>query len=232
MSTYRTLQSLNDCNYANVIYGNATAQSACAVENFIVLPQADCAKYGKKKCILHNPKTGGTSLNDIFNDNPNIYRAVGHAFTQNNDNEVVVIRNPIERFKSAINFMRYSGFRHNTKYLQNFTTFVDMMKNTSLEKLYDEVLNRDLVFTPQLYWIGNKSTILCYEKGLENEFRDKLNVDVKFPKLNTKDNCNPSEDRAPTEEEREFYWKDSDAVVNQVVNHFYKEDIEIYNQKC
>jgi len=203
------------------------------VENFNIPQDPNtCANYGKNKCILHNPKTGGTSFNKIIEANDDLYRAVGHAITQNNDNEVVVIRNPIERFKSAINFMRYVGHRDNTKYLQNFTTFVDMMKNTSLEQLYDEVLNKEVVFTPQIYWIGTKSTILCYEKGLENEFKDKLNMDLTFPKLNTKDDPYSLADKAPTVEEREFYWKDSDELVNQVVNHFYKEDIEIYNQKC
>lgn len=43
--------------------------------------------------------------------------------------------------------MRYVGHHYNTEYLLKFNSFI---KVTDLDKLYNQVLKNDLVFTPHI----------------------------------------------------------------------------------
>lgn len=234
MSSYITLrESCSTGKYANVFYAYPDQLNfhKYYTENFIIPGGYNNKSCENNKCLVRNPKSGSSAMN-LELPAKNIEIIGAHYTTLNKPNEIVVIRDPVERFKSAVNYMRYVGHRYKTEYLLKFDSFVNMMKVTDLNKLYDKVLTKDLVFTPQYYWISDKGAILCYENGLENEFKDKIGIDVEFPQVNTKDNLNTLGGKSPTEEEREKYWKDSDEIVKIVVNHFYKKDIELYKKYC
>lgn len=232
MSGYLTMRDLcSTGNYANVFYAYTKPVNKDCAENFIVPRSHNIVNCLHNKCLTRNPKTGGSAMVEALKKS-NINVNWGHYTTIDSPNEIVVVRDPFERFKSGINFMRYAHHRNNTKYLLEFDTFVNMMKVTDYNKLFDEVLNKDLVFTPQHNWVGKNSTVLCYEKGIENEFKEKLGQTIKLDQVNTKDNLDTGGGKTPTENEREIYWKDSDAAVKDILNHFYKEDIELYKKYC
>ena len=245
MSSYLSARELcSTGRYANVAYVYPRLQcNNQSIENFIVdINHRECKgdkcylgnKEANSKLFIRNPKTASEAVRLMASKNKlgNLIVQNHHNTTNNDNNEVVVIRDPVERFISAVNFMRSIRHRYNTAHLLEFDTFVNMMKVTDFDTLYDKVLKRDVVFTPQFNWVGENSTVLCYEKGLEKEFKDKLDIDAEFVKINTKESVNGKNWITVSDEEREKYWKDSEELVKNIVNHFYKRDIELYNKHC
>lgn len=174
-----------------------------------------------KYCFIRNPKTGSTSLNRTLRnyDIDYIQVTTGHGLPNDNGNQVVFIREPVSRFKSAINWMLYGPYSKNTPYLQKFKSFKHMMDVTSLELLKSKVLDNDIVFTPQKNWIYPSTSILCYEKGMDNELSKLTGTEINISNDN-KSIVN------------ETYWENSDEILEHIVKHFYQEDIDLYSNKC
>ena len=186
-----------------------------------IMPNGGDRCKDSKYCFIRNPKTGSSSLYETLKEyDIDHIKVIGdHSLPDDNGNQVVFIREPVSRFKSAINYMLYGPYSKNTPYLQEFNTFKEMMDVTSLESLKSKVLDNDIVFTPQKNWIYPSTSILCYEKGMDNELSKLLGREI-----------NISNDNKSVV--NETYWENSDEILEHVVKHFYQEDIELYKNKC
>ena len=134
------------------------------------------------------------------------------------ENEVVFIRDPVDRLRSGIDFVREKKW---IDYLNKYRTFREMMAETTDDKLIEEVLSKDMVFDFQKNWVSARGTVLCYENGLEKEL-NKLIPDLSVVALN-KENTGNSEDE---------YWKGSADILRELVNRLYKDDINLYKKNC
>ena len=209
-----------------------------STENFEMPSETiDVDRYCKdSKCILRNPKTGSQSYKKAFENFEGVKVPNDHLTTAHHENEVTIMRNPYDRFRSAIDFQLYSnaGKSGNERpkgfnYLKKFKTFKSMMKVTSFDKLYKEVLSVNTVHAPQFNWVSNNGTVLCYEKGLNEEFTKFFNQNITLPVINKK------EDKSyynKTKQKPDKYWEDSDKLITEIVDYFYKKDLELYKRYC
>lgn len=209
------------------------------------LPRKKQRENRNKTFFVHNPKTGGSSIVDALdnrkgrNDDEYLYiDGWNHHTTSNKANELVIIRDPYNRFKSAITFIRTGRHKQlldgNNPYqapvvfLRKFPSFKMMMENITVQELIKNVLNADLVFWDQHNWIGKKSDVLCFENGVQSELNKYLQN--KYP--NFKPLVLPQKNVRYSGNEDDEYWRDSDNIVKNIVDSLYEKDLKLYKKFC
>jgi len=188
--------------------------------------------------FIHIPKNGGTSIKNVCN-----YLSIqycDHAVDPKsiNKDHIVVIRNPIGRFCSAVHYaVKYWSSENHIQKIKNAglitpNQWADAFFNpnnphhdlVSIEinnnknfphKIQRNVLKYRYTYTPQHYWISNPRYILLFD-NLETEFNfllSKLGVSsYKLPHKNVSNKLNDLSDNNI-----------------KLLNKFYSIDIAIYN---
>ena len=63
--------------------------------------------------FVHPTKSGGTSLlNTILAHYSEYFKEMGHKYTCNEENPVIVIREPFDRFLSMFNYWKYGSEKY------------------------------------------------------------------------------------------------------------------------
>ena len=193
--------------------------------------------------FIHIPKNAGTSINNLCNDRF-IYN--GHETDVNNQNiknQLIILRNPLERFISAVKYCLENSSINSVKQKQtvesllknNINTpnkFITIWKNKnhphhkilmseilnihSAHKLGNKKLKYKWIYTPQKEWFNKPKYILIMD-NLDEELKyisNKLNIPYNLRNINT-----TSKSKSYISPEN-LKW----------INNFYKEDWILYNK--
>ena len=170
-----------------------------------------------KPIIVNNPKVGSRSIRANKEINRDFHVPEGHSPSENLK-EIVFLRNPISRFRSAI---EYEYPRRD--YLKKYSTFVEMIEDMGIEELKKKLMDNEITFDFQKNWVGDNSIIFCLERGIENELR-KINP---FHTYELK-HKNQGEDKGLPQ----YYWWGSEELLLGIVNKYYLEDLLMYEKNC
>ena len=173
--------------------------------------------------FVHIPKTGGTSITNILQSQPNTERRTGHDSIRviESDNLFIFtfVRNPFTRIASAY----FHGFRKG-QYSKNFEWF---LKNLD---------NKDLALLPQSYYVNSgktKNKQISYIGKYENFDNDLKKVLKKLNILDTTiphDNRNPIYDKHPNLNQTQYYKHFyTEEWMKDVVRERYKDDFKQFN---
>lgn len=187
--------------------------------------------------FIHIPKNGGSSIKKICGGKLNYYSHNIDVFENNIPNQFIVIRNPIERFISAVYYCLevWSKEKHVQELIKNKIDtpekWIQIWSNPNHAKfniLMDEMLNKKLkigkkkpkykyTYCKQSEWINNPKYII-----LMDNFKEELKII--YNKLGIKKkifNNNTTEKKNNTEL--------SEKSIN-FLKEFYKEDFELYEK--
>ena len=150
-------------------------------------------KKNIKFTFVHPTKCGGCAIEDFLNENYSDYFSTGGHYNKcefNNDS-IIIVRNPVDRFKSMYKYWKYGSERHctNEEHIEKFKdvnikTFISMIKNNS-DNLITE-FTQDIHYKPITSWINtnyNNIIILKYNKNLNNTIQNMINK-MKIPIVN------------------------------------------------
>ena len=152
--------------------------------NFNTIPKA-------KYTFIHPTKTGGTACETFFKENYSEFiKGMGHDNKcMNNNNPIIIIRDPTDRFISMYKYWKYGSldidkFKRNSAFLQNYTNytikdFINLIKNKQHGDLYQN-FTWNQHFEPISNWINNVDyaniIVILYEKNLNEKINKLLNL--------------------------------------------------------
>jgi len=159
--------------------------------------------------FIHPTKTGGTACETFFNDHYSEFiKGTGHDNKcMNNNNPIVIIRDPIDRFISMYKYWKYGSldidkYKRNDVFLKNYNDytikdFIQLIKNKQHGDLYQN-FTWGQHFQPVVKWINKTNykniIVIIYERDL-NEKINKLfdvlkikNNGTKLPIVNISNN--------------------------------------------
>ena len=159
--------------------------------------------------FIHIPKNAGTSIRAICNSNSEKIKYNGHGvnvFNENINNQLVIVQNPISRFKSAVRYcLQKWGHEPQIKYLinkkidtpdkwitiwknKNHPEYKNLMKemlNVS-HKIGNKKIEYKWTYSPQIKYINNPKYVILME-NIDKEFGmilNKLGIKMEIPKRN------------------------------------------------
>ena len=195
--------------------------------------------------FIHIPKNAGTTIKQICNpktiysaNNTLVYN--GHrtdSFNKKLTNQFVVIRNPIDRFISAVSYslQKWSNEPH-VKYLienkidtpekwvkiwmnpkdKQYPYLMNMIKNKN-HKIGNRVIEYKWTYSPQSLWINNPKFVIIMDNfDIELQYFIKK-YKIKFSNINKKNNT---------------HHKDTKLSIESIhfLRDFYKEDFILYEK--
>jgi len=154
-----------------------------------------------KFTFIHPTKCGGTAVEEFFKEHyPNYFNIGRHFFKcKNNNNSIIIFRDPIDRFKSIYNYWK-SG---SEKYMDNINKskytikhFIFFLK-TNNKILYNYYM-WDIHYKPITYWLNNtypkNIIVLNYKNNLNETIQELLkllnipNKNINLPFVNVSKN--------------------------------------------
>ncbi len=195
--------------------------------------------------FIHIPKNAGTTIKQICNPKTiysanNILVYNGHrtdSFNKKLTNQFVVIRNPIDRFISAVSYslQKWSNEPH-VKYLienkidtpekwvkiwmnpkdKQYPYLMNMIKNKN-HKIGNRVIEYKWTYSPQSLWINNPKFVIIMDNfDIELQYFIKK-YKIKFSNINKKNNT---------------HHKDTKLSIESIhfLRDFYKEDFILYEK--
>lgn len=182
--------------------------------------------------FIHIPKNAGTSIKNYCQRHRKL-RYYGHSNTTKNiKNTIIVLRQPEDRWISAINYIirrdRELGRTYDQKYNYDYIAsklminrrhpeVYHMLKPRRLQKIGSETLRLRWVLQPQKKWFYRPNNILLFN-NLNQEwefFCNKFSIgNGKLPNLNT---TRKVENKTFSEQARQF------------ISEMYEEDFKLWN---
>lgn len=190
--------------------------------------------------FIHIPKNGGSSIEELCGklcaeNVESVLKYNDHSTDVHESsvqNQCIVIRNPIERFISAVQYAKivyeirifdhpdddtadnwikaWSDKRH-----PNHRRLMEEMKNKE-HKIGEKLLQFKYTYTPQSCWIDDPRYVILmdnFEEEMEYLFK-KFSIEEKLPHVNTTHKCGGD-------------YELSDRSI-EFLQEFYKEDFERY----
>jgi hypothetical protein len=159
--------------------------------------------------FIHPTKTGGTACETFFEEHySDFIKGTGHDNKcMNNNNPIIIIRDPIDRFISMYKYWKYGSldidkYRRNGLFLQNYNQysikdFIRLIKNKQHDDLYQS-FTWNQHFEPITNWINNVDytniIVILYTKNLNGKINKLLEVlkikpkPVELPIINISNN--------------------------------------------
>ena len=168
--------------------------------------------YKKKDIFIHIPRNGGTFLSQI------IGRRMGHlplSYISRLTNPrhkffYCILRNPLDRFISAVNYLSTSGTVLSPSY--SHIKLKNKKDLNFLAKNINTMYRSNLVLYPQSYFIKNELNI----KIIPIKFISFINI------------YNSSNFKFRNSSYRKFNIEDLDSDSIKCLNKFYNSDVELY----
>ena len=150
-----------------------------------------------KYTFIHPTKTGGTPCEEYFSNHYSNYITgqFHYNLCNNSNNPIIIIRDPIDRFKSMYKYWKNGSI--DTKYKRSNTfknkykdhdikKFISLIKNNSINDLHQD-FTWDQHFHPQIRWINNTDysniIVIKYEKNLNKKINQLIDY-LKIPNKN------------------------------------------------
>lgn len=159
--------------------------------------------------FIHPTKTGGTACETFFSEHYSEFiKGTGHDNKCMNDNNpIVIIRDPIDRFISMYKYWKYGSldidkYKRNDEFKNNYNEynikdFIQLIKNKQHSDLYQN-FTWSQHFEPITKWINNVNykniIVIIYERDLNEKINKLLDVlkikpkPVKLPIINVSNN--------------------------------------------
>ena len=185
--------------------------------------------------FIHPTKTGGTACETFFKEHYSEYiKGTGHDNKcMNNNNPIVIIRDPIDRFISMYKYWKYGSFdidkyKRNSVFLQNYNQytikdFIRLIKNKQHEDLY-QTFTWNQHFEPITNWINNVDyaniIVILYTKNLNEKINKLLNAlkinnkQIDLPIINVSNN-------------KENIQLDNDDII--FIKSYFVDDFKLYD---
>jgi len=185
--------------------------------------------------FIHPTKTGGTACERFFEENYSKFiKGRGHDNKcTNNNNPIIIIRDPIDRFISMYKYWKYGSldidkFKRNSVFLQNYNQytikdFIRLIRNKQHGDLYQS-FTWNQHFEPITNWINNTNyaniIVILYSKNLNEKINKLLNTlkikikPVELPIINVSNN-------------KENIQLDDDDIL--FIKSYFADDFKLYN---
>ncbi len=154
---------------------------------------------GSKYIFIHPTKCGGTAVANYFRDYYSDFIVGGHEHTTkcNNDNSIIIVREPYDRFLSMYHYWKNGStsgpFQRSQEFIEQYKKvgvkdFIKIIKDPELSQknLFHEFTWAQH-FLPTVEWIGNvslkKIIVIKYDKNLNNSI-NKLIDRLEIPNKN------------------------------------------------
>lgn len=153
--------------------------------------------------FVHIHKNGGSSIKEMLKNNDINIKYVGHNYPEINQNEIVILRDPIDRFISAFYYGKENYPNANTKHFNTPNEFIENIINVSSKKhkytkhIFENSKTHTIngekstswTWTPQYKWFNNPKYVLRFT-NLEEDFNKCLkdigyDKKISIPKKNT-----------------------------------------------
>jgi hypothetical protein len=170
----------------------------CTLKHEVLHKLQETRTFSKsnKLTFIHPTKCGGTTVENFMHENYRKYFQLNKAHGQsclNHNNPVMIVRDPIDRFKSMFKFWKYGSRinRRSESFLNKYKNvtvkqFIQFIKNDKKEHLFGGV-TWDVHIKPITHWIKNTKLyniiILKYQKNLDNSVQKLLEI-MKIPSKN------------------------------------------------
>ena len=190
----------------------------------------------KKFTVVHPTKCGGTSINSIlrkyyskyFIVESRIKNDVHKTVCRDNNNPILLVRDPVDRFKSMYKYWKYGSekFNDNNNKHKSYIQKLSIKDYINLIKTKSSLLNRsytwDRHYAPTTDWIKvsnyNKLIIIKYCKNLNIPFQKMINA-FNIPNLNV------SVPHSNVSNKKEEIVLDEEDL--QFVQEYFKKDYEL-----
>lgn len=198
--------------------------------NSIITLKKKIVNNKNKFTFVHPTKCGGTSVENFLNKyySKYFYTNVHINRCENNNNSILIVRDPVDRFKSMFKYWKSGSeiFIHNNERIDkykhiNIKTFIKMIQNNS-NILYNNFL-KNIHYKPITYWINDKYEniiIVKYCKNLNIPFQKMINsfnipnLNIQIPHINVSKN---NENIILDDEDLQF------------IKEYFKTDYELIN---
>jgi len=194
----------------------------------------------KRYTFVNPPKTGGNACEKYFDTYYKEHiKATGHFnHCKNEINQIVVIRDVVDRFISTYKYWKYGAldtiFQRNHKFSEkykNYTIqdFITLLQNDCIDDLH-QTFTFDDHFKQQVDWIRevdySNLIVIIYEPDLTNKLEQLMtllgirNPSAKLDKINITKGAD--EDIRLTEEDHAFikkYYADDFALIDTIHQH-------------
>jgi len=157
--------------------------------------------------FIHIPRTGGTSISKSIG-----IKVIGHWVYKRNFNEFswCVFRNPIDRFISAFNHLKYNQI--NSRDRNDSETYIG---DKDIHEFIEHGLNRAIKeqqhFLPQIHWIPLGVNQISLYENIQDDFMRLYNRELMWVNRSDK-----QENELSEREER-------------IIKNYYKLDFFVYN---
>jgi hypothetical protein len=147
----------------------------------------------KKFTFVHPTKCGGCAIEDFLKEHYSNFFSTEFHYNkcENNNNPIIIVRDPVDRFKSMYKYWKYGSERHciteehGEKYKNiNIKTFISMIQNNSNNLITK--FTQDIHYKPITHWIHTNYKniiILKYNKDINNTIQ-KMIEKMNIPKVN------------------------------------------------
>jgi len=192
--------------------------------------------YPAKYKFIHIPKTGGSAVELYIKPYDETIIGFGHDnICSHNENPVVIIRYPIDRFLSMFYYWKYGSktepYTRDQVWLKKYKSFtikdfISLFETKSFKNLYNG-FTWDQHFMPASHWLDeesySKTTVILYDTNLQ----EKINTLMEYIEL---------PDFKKEKELRRVNVSRKDQIVNldmgdiEWITRYFKEDMDLWKK--